>query len=187
MRALLLTLLTSLLSGTVVAAVMSAFLAKRNAQINEAIRLQYAELQRQANAKGEWKERCISEFLGPAFIQLDRTERAFARWRKKNVFLESKVIREGNVFLRDLILTKPHFVPPDLLDDVGTLVEHYDRWLEEFETVRSEHDSSPDTPFVFVGPQGYPFPREAALRIQARFRQYWAEVYGPNASKPLNQ
>lgn len=78
----------------------------------------------------------MTELLGPVAIQLDRTQRAFQRWQAHNVFLESKVIREGNLAIRDLLLLKPHLMPPDLLTDAGLLIEHYDRWLEEFARVR---------------------------------------------------
>ena len=43
-------------------------------------------------------------------MQLERTKRAFARWNGKNLYLEAKIVREGNVTIRDLILTKGHLI-----------------------------------------------------------------------------
>ena len=99
-------------------------------------------------------------------MQFDRTRRAFGRWTSKNLFLESKIIREGNLIIRDLLLTKGNLIPPQLLEDAGKLVEHYDRWLEEFEQLRSTENPKSDTPFTFVGPAGFPFPEESEKKFR---------------------
>jgi hypothetical protein len=172
-------LLSALLSGAVAAVLVGAVLLRRNTQIQESIKLQFAQLGASAASQRTWKERAVSELLGPVFIQLNRTERAFHRWEAQNVFLESKVIREGNLVIRDLLLAKPHLIPPDLLQDAGLLIEHYDRWLEEFAKVRGEKEPDLREAFVFVGPQGYPFPRASAKKLEARFQELWMELYGP--------
>jgi hypothetical protein len=169
---------SALLSGAVAAAIIGAVLLRRNTQLTESIRLEFAQLGAVASSQRMWKERAIAELLGPVYIQLDRTERAFRRWQAQNVFLESKVIGEGNTVIRDLLLTRSHLIPPDLLDDAGLLVEHYDRWLEEFARVRGAVEPDLRQAFVFVGPHGYPFPRSSAQRFQARFRALWDELYG---------
>ena len=35
-----------------------------------------------------------------------------------------------------------------------------------------------DSPFVYVGPQGYPFPHGAEARFHEAFHKYWDELYG---------
>ena len=174
---LLSTVLTAVISSAVVAAVIGALLLRRNTQIQETIKLQFAQLGATAASQRQWKERSVTELLGPIFMQLDRTERAFRRWQAHNVFLESKVIREGNLVIRDLLLSKPHLIPPDLLTEAGLLVEHYDRWLEEFARVRDASQPDLSEAFVFVGPKGYPFPRDSAKKFEARFRHLWSELY----------
>ena len=125
-----------------------------------------------------WKENCLSQLLGPTVMQLERTKRAFARWNGKNLYLEAKIVREGNVTIRDLLLSKGHLIPPELMEHAAKLVEHYDRWLEEFDAKRTiESPNSTDT-FVFVGPQGFPFPREAERKIIETFRRLQHELYG---------
>jgi hypothetical protein len=42
--------------------------------------------------------------LGPVYIRLDRSKRAFDRWQGRNLFLEVKVIGEANRTVRDLLL-----------------------------------------------------------------------------------
>ena len=182
-------ILSALLSGAVAAAIIGAILGavllRRNTQLQESIRLQFVQIAAVASSHRTWKERTIAELLGPMYMQLDRTERAFRRWEAHNVFLESKVIKDGNVIIRDLLLSKSHLIPPDLLQDAGLLVEHFDRWLEEFAKVRGDKEPDLQQAFVFVGPKGYPFPRASAKKFEARFREVWTELYGPLAKNPL--
>jgi hypothetical protein len=130
-----------------------------------------------ARSQRTWKERSVSELLGPVCIQLDRTGRAFRRWQVKNLYLEVKVIREGDIAIRDLLLKSPHLIPPELHDDAGLLIQHYDRWLEEFERVRQPEQPNLESPFVFVGPAGYPFPKESEQRFHEMYRKYWTDLY----------
>jgi hypothetical protein len=167
----------SLLSGSVIAAVLG-FVFNRQLERSRTIFV----------STRAWKERSVSELLGPVYIQLDRTERAFRRYSGQNLFLEAKVLREGNLAVRDLLLAKADLIPPDLLKDAGELIEHYDRWAEEFERVRAAEKPDLDTPFVFVGPQGYPFPRPAADRFQQAFGAIWKELYADSAAaKPATE
>ena len=93
------------------------------------------------------------------------------------------MIREGNVAARNLLLDRGHLIPPELLDDAGKLIEHYDRWLEEFERVRSAESPENDKRFVYVGPQGFPFPVVSDERFRAAFRRLWNELYGQYPSQ----
>lgn len=43
---------------------------------------------------------------------------------------------------------------------------------------RSSERPDLDTPFVFVGPQGFPFPADAESRLHAAFTRLWTELYG---------
>src|SRR5207247_1532393 len=92
------------------------------------------------------------------YMQFDRTKHAFDRWQGQNLFLEAKVLKDGNLTIRDLLLSKAYLIPPELREDAGKLILHYDRWLEEFEKLRNSQEPDLGAKFVFVGPQGYPFP-----------------------------
>jgi hypothetical protein len=94
--ALLGALLSAVVSGSVAAAVISAFLRRRTATIEQAIKLQFDRMAESMSSQRAWKERAVAELLGPVNMQLDRTQRAFDRWTQQNLFLEAKVIGEGN-------------------------------------------------------------------------------------------
>jgi len=115
----------------------------------------------------------FSELLSPMILQLNRTSEAFRRWVSKNLYLESKIIREGNLAIRDLLLAKASLIPSDLIQDAQKLITHYDRWLEEYDRIRGERGTEirEDEAFVFVGPLGYPFPVESERRFRERFEQ----------------
>jgi hypothetical protein len=166
--------LASVLSGAVISTVLG-FVFHRKA---ESIKHEFAQRMAVFESKRTWQEQSVAELLGPMYMQLDRTKRAFRRWERKNLFLEVKVIRDGNVAIRDLLLTRAQLIPPDLLEDAGKLIEHYDRWLEEFERVRESEQPDLETPFVFVGPKGYPFPVQAEASFRKAFAGLWRELYG---------
>ncbi len=115
--------------------------------------------------------------LGPLNMQFDRTKRAFERWRDQNIFLEAKVVRVGNETIRDLLLSKGHLIPPEILEDAGKLIEHYDVWLEKFEKQRLSEKPDLETKFIFVGTDGFPFPVEAEKKFRSKFSEYWHELY----------
>ena len=170
-------LASGVISGTVISAILTLFFNRRTTEIQEQIKDQYERSMAVFQSTRAWQEQSVSELLGPLYMQFDRTKRAFSRWRTKNLFLETKVIREGNLTIRDLLLTKGYLIPPELLDDAGKLVEHYDRWLEEFEKQRSSEQPDLDSTFVFVGPEGFPFPWQSEARFKTKFEEMWAELY----------
>lgn len=155
-------LLSGALSGSVMAGVLGLLLARRTDIFR---------------SRRTWKERSVSELLGPIHMQLERTRRAFHRYTARNTFLEAKVLRDGNLAVRDLLLKTPHLIPPHLLEDASRFVEHYDRWLEEYERVRSAQNPDLDSPFVFVGRKGFPFPRNEEARFHETYKTYWEELY----------
>jgi hypothetical protein len=165
-------LLVSLLTGSVGAGVVGAIINRRLTAVVEVWRSQRT-----------WKERAVAELLAPIFIQLDRTKRAFDRWDRKNPYLEGEIIRNGNLTIRDLLLSKAHLIPPDLRDDASKLLLHYDVWLEKFERTRiSKQKGEVEPEFLFVGPEGYPYPSESDQKFRSTFERYWRELYQNEAS-----
>jgi len=169
--------LGGLLGSGIASTLVAALLLRRNAMLQSEIKRQFDERLKEFESTRFWKENCLSQLLGPAVMQLERTKRAFARWNGKNLCLEAKIVREGNVTIRDLILTKGHLIPPELMEHTARLIEHYDRWLEEFDRKRASESPSDADTFVFVGPQGFPFPRDAE-RVVDTFRRLQRELYG---------
>jgi hypothetical protein len=168
--------ISALVSSSVAAAVVGVIFVRRNKQIEAKIKHHMDFVTAEATSHRTWKERSVADLLGPVYMQLDRTRRAFERWTAKNLFLEAKAIREGNIADRDLLL-KNGLIPGELLPDAGRLIEHYDRWLEEYEKGPAAQNPDLDAPFIFVGPQGHPFPRDAEERLKVKFTRLWAELY----------
>ena len=159
-------LFAALVGGSVASTIVGAVFTGYVTQVEEEVRSRRA-----------WKEHSVEELLGPMNIQFDRTRRAFDRWSKKNLYLEVKVIKAGNETIQNLLLKKAHLIPPELFDDAGKLIEHYDVWLELFEKQRGGKEPDLESPFTFAGPEGYPFPKKAEMRFKAKYRQYWTELY----------
>ncbi len=160
-------LAAALISGTVVSAVAGILFTGYVTRVTEEVRSQRT-----------WKEQSVAELLGPMNIQFDRTKRAFDRWNQKNLFLEAKVIKDGNETIRNLLLTKGHLIPPELLDDAGKLIQHYDVWLEIFERQRGGQKPDLESEFVFSGPAGHPFPEDAERKFREKYREFWDRLYG---------
>jgi hypothetical protein len=160
-------MVVSLFTGGIGAAVVGTFLNRRLTAILDVWR-----------SRRTWEERSVAELLGPVFIQLDRTKRAFERWEKQNLFLEAEVVREANLAIRDLLLGKPHLIPPTLRKAASELILHYDVWLEEFDRLRAEQSSGKGrVDFVFVGPKGFPFPTKADEAFTHAFEEAWKRLY----------
>jgi hypothetical protein len=133
-----------------------------------------AETQRSVR---ERKEQALSEVLGPIVMQLERSKRAFGRWEGRDDFLEGKVVKEANTEIRDLLLAKGHLLPPELLSGAGDLIEHYDRWLEEYADKREGPNAAEHRGPLYVGPLGYPFPRKADAAFRETFARLRSELY----------
>lgn len=157
----------ALISGAVASTIVGVIFTGYVTRVKEEVRSQRV-----------WKERSVAELLGPMNIQFDRTKRAFDRWNERNLYLEAKVIKVGNETIRNLLLTRGHLIPPELLEDAGKLIEHYDVWLELFEKQRGGKEPDLESPFTFAGPKGYPFPTAAEKRFKEKYQQYWNELYG---------
>lgn len=175
-------LAAGILSGGVIAAILGIMFQRRAATLAEEIKTDYQKRLSVFQAERAWKERSVSELLGPMYIQFDRSARAFERWEGRNTYLEVHVIKVANQTIRDLLLTKPHLIPPEVLEGAGKLIEHYDRWLEEFGRLREGQKPDLDAPFVFVGPAGYPFPKGAEQQFKKIFRSYWNDLFAPASS-----
>jgi len=135
------------------------------------------KIEAEVRSRRTWKEESVAELLGPLNMQFDRTARAFKRWNEQNLFLEAKVIKVGNETIRELLLNKGHLIPPELLEDAGALIEHYDVWIERYEKERLSENPDLETKFVFAGPEGFPFPTESEKNFRKKFKEFWQDLY----------
>jgi hypothetical protein len=173
---------TSLFSSAVIVTFINLVFRRRTEEIAAEVRQQFDRERSRYESSVARQTTLLAELLGPIYIQLDRSSRAFRRWNNQSLYLESKIIRDANLTARDVLLTKAYLLPPELRGDASALIEHYDRWLEEFEAIRGGTSPNLDEPFVFVGPKGYPFPQQAAEHFNQRFRAEWDALYGPKST-----
>jgi hypothetical protein len=169
--------LGALLSSGVVTFIGEQLAAWRAELIVQEVR---AEFQRQEQVT-EWKRQSLALLVAPVVMPLDRTRRAFLRYEANNRFLESEILYKGSLAFRDMLLGNGHLIPEDLREVSGRLIEHYDRWLEEYERVRGDRKLAPDEPFVFAGPKGYPFPQGADKLFAQAYDGLVSELYGASA------
>ena len=146
---------------------------KEQTQETESIKTHFEQKFSYYTSQRDWLRMMVSELLGPLYIHFERTKRASERWDRKNLYLEAQVIKEGNTVIRDLLLTKGHLIPNELLIHAGELIDHYDGWLEKFEEVKRQREAGKEVEFVFT----YDFPRSAETAFKAKFLELKSKLY----------
>ena len=178
-------ILAAVISGGVVSVVLTFVLRflfeRRLTTVSEAIKSEFEQQALVYRSNREWRERSVGELLGPVYMQLDRSHRAFKRWETRNDFLEGNVVKEANTQIRDLLLAKGNLLPAHIVEHAGDLIEHYDRWLEEYALKREGPEADVDTSPVYVGPKGYPFPDDADSAFKETFHRMRRELYDTGA------
>jgi hypothetical protein len=170
--------LGGLLGSSVATAVLGAVLLRWSKTVESKIKSHFDQQFSVFQSTRAWKQQALSELLGPLNMHFERTNAAFKRWNAKNLFLEAQIVRQGNQTIRDTLLAKGHLIPPSLVPHATKLIIHYDVWMEAFDRIRGNASSSADTSFVFVGPDGYPFPSEAEEAFKLEFMRLQKEIYG---------
>jgi Zn-dependent M32 family carboxypeptidase len=166
-------IITMILSSGIAATIVSIISIKRTKQIEENIREASEKNIEEFKSTREKKEEMLSELIGPVVMHLHRTSRAFNRYKEKNEFLEAEVLYKGNLAIRDILLDKGYLLDKKMIKHAIDLIEHYDAWMEEFE--RHKFDV---VEFVFAGPRGYPFPRNAEKAFINACESLKSELYG---------
>ncbi len=131
--------------------ILAAILVIGAAQLTGAIESLWRQI-RDGGRSAERAEYC--ELLEPTIFQLDRTKRAYDRWKNQNLPLEYNILLDGNEEIKKLLLEKEHLVPTELKDDAKKLLDHYDR--REFERLQG------------VELEDNPFPRDSAEGFRSR-------------------
>ena len=154
-------------SALIVVALAAIALSQFTGAVENLTRFVNEHLRPQPTTAALTAEYC--QLLAPLIAQFDRTKSAFDRWNEQNLPLENEIIRDGNIKARNLLEQHAALVPRELQNDRRKLVEHYDRWLEEFSRLREGPGQNLDQPFVFVGPEGFPFPTDSEARFRERY------------------
>lgn len=110
----------------------------------------------------------LLELLAPLKVHFDRTREAFRTWTASDKVTE-QVVKKSNEYIRDLLVTRAYLIPQDLQKDASELVKHYNAWLDEYQRVYKDGVRDSSVAFVFVGDQGFPFPKDAEQRFLQRY------------------
>jgi hypothetical protein len=144
------------------------------AQQGEEIKAQIAEQAQQVRDINklnlDYKEKCLSEVLGPIYLLFERTKLALARQKPNSRYIEEEIYKKSNIAIRDILLSKAHLIPPDLLEDAAKLIDHYDHWLETYRQKR-EVEGSTDA-YVFT----FNFPKDSDKKFKDTFHRFRDEL-----------
>jgi hypothetical protein len=178
--------LGGLVGSSLATAVLGALLLRWNKTVESEIKSHFDEKFNVFQSTRAWKQQSLSELFGPLVMHFERTKAAFDRWDGKNPFLEGQIVRSGNETIRDILLAKGHLMPPSLVPHATKLIVHYDVWMEAFDRIRGQASAGGDTAFVFVGPEGYPFPVEAEAAFKREFARLQSELYDASPALAAN-
>lgn len=170
-------ILASLFSSAVAAGLISIIFKRKTEKISNEIKNQFELLLMTQKTGHAWNEKAVSELFGPINFQFARTKLAFDRYRGNNEYLETKILKEGNEKIKNLILEKSYLIPPDLMEDANELVKHYDVWLEEFSKFRETENPTEIKKYIFAGPNGFPFPKDAEKKFKEKYAELWKKLY----------
>ena len=170
--------LGGLIGSSIATAFLGALLLRWSKRVEAEVKSHFDERRRIFESRRAWNEQVVCELLGPLCIHFARSKSAFDRWKGKNLFLEAQIVRKVNEAIRDTLLTKGHLIPPHLVSHATALIEHYDVWMEHFDRIRCDANPDSGASFIFVGPAGFPFPRDAESEFKDEFQRLRKELYG---------
>ena len=120
----------------------------------------------------------LFELLLPLKVHFERSRLAFKAWvqnppTRPNIEIED-AIKASNSVIHKILTTKWHLIPADFQEDALRLIEHYDAWSAEYDRLRPGGVRDPNVPYVFVGPQGFPFPAKAEQHFLEKYEKMTA-------------
>jgi hypothetical protein len=169
-------ILSIILGSSLLTSIVSFFLHRKTEEIGNEVKTEFEALKEKLSADLKWKQDSC-RVMGRIYFHLNRSKSAGQRYyriKEKNKFLEDLIL-ESNKNIRDLILEEGSLIHPDLTDEANKLVEHYDTWLEKYHSLRVKNKE--EHIHVFVGPDGYPFPKDAEKRFKDFYIKLWKELY----------
>jgi hypothetical protein len=166
------TLLSSVISGAVVAGILKWAFDK--------------EVESWRTTRS-WQTAALSEVIAPATIHFTRTAALAERYRLDPRYGEAVLLRDSNLTIRTLLLSKSHLLPSELVPVAQCLVTHYDIWLKRFElslaAFKAGSEPLADQPFD-VGFASLEttkcggFSKEAPAKFMHHFNELRKAIYG---------
>ena len=116
------------------------------------------------------KHEALIDLLAPVRMLLLRSKIALKGYDANNTYREN-ILKECNEKIRDILLTKGHLIPTDLLDSSKDFISHYDDWLQHYNDLRIDKKDL-QSPFVFT----YNFPAKAEQKFVDKYNTYRKEL-----------
>lgn len=121
------------------------------------------------------RKKVFEVLLMPLIANFDKTHKAFTKY-----FDDPKAeddLLSGNRGNLDILSENMELIPTNFKNDALKLVEHYNAWLEEYNRIRLGNDSDkPESRFVFAGPNGFPYPKDAERKFRELHKLYADEL-----------
>ena len=106
----------------------------------------------------------VSELLGPFDMQLKRGQLAYERYLANGKkFLYTKILKETNGELRQLLLSKGYLLPEELQQKALDLIEHLDVWHVLWDDLQERNRPGLYDEFVFENDVNFPKKSVAAI------------------------
>lgn len=166
MEELLTTTFKVAIEAIIVSGILGYFFLGREERLKKTIEREFKKRDTYFNAQFDYRRRSLEEVLGPVMMQLKRSKITLHAYKPNDRYKEA-IFKQCNETIRDILLDKGYLIPPDLLEDAGELLKHYDGWLQHYHQLR-ELDKNMDTPFVFT----HDFPHSAEKRFNETYQLY---------------
>lgn len=99
-----------------------------------------------------WETLSLSDVVAPAMMQLEKTEAIAGRYRTKTFYGDAISLRNSNIAMSNILLSKAHLLPSNLVALSQCLIIHYDIWLRRFdfalEKYKNDNDGLEPTPLT---------------------------------------
>lgn len=172
-------ILGSSIITTLLTSIIVYYFHKKTERQNALIKREFDNLAQKDNAHFEWRKNTV-ELLGQVYLHLNRTSLGFKNKysgiKDYDPYYEDEVIYDSNKHIRDLLIEKGHYLPPELLDEASRLVEHFDVWLTKYNQTRLvEKDIK--TKQIYVGPDGFRFPENAEKMFKEKYIEMFKSLH----------
>lgn len=196
MENLIALLVSGLVSGSVLAVIVGVLLQRARTTIEKEVETQFTETRTRIEkeveiqfnkalevftSEREWREKSLSELVGPVYMHLDRTSQVAKRYKKTykeqtTSYFDALLMQDSNEAVRSVLLSKGHLLPEELRGHAHALVAHYDVWLRRFDAKVAKEAPTAESSFD-VGFAEVPFPEEAAKAFRDSYKRLRKELY----------
>jgi len=108
--------------------------------------------------------------LQSVVLHWNQSAKAYATYMEQGKkFRYAEMLKIHNTSVRNLLIDNIAVIPGDLKKDVEAIIEHYTIWSAKWDDLKSKLNPAPDDVFVFEN--AHRFPKAAAQKLEAAFRE----------------